>query len=180
MPRTTSPRRYAQAVFQIATESGQLDAWFDDLRTIATGLENKELSGLLDSPQVPAVAKVEAVKAVFEDSVDPLAANLLALLATKNLANLIPGILETFEALVDRHNGIERAEVIAAVPLDQSQQVAIKSVLVKLANKDIHLSIGVDSDILGGLVARVGDQVIDGSLRTKLQGMRRTIVEQLS
>lgn len=180
MPGAASPRRYAQAVFQIATESGQLDAWSDDLRTVATALENKQLAGLLDSPQVPAAAKVEAAKAVLGDAVDPLAANLLALLATRNLTNLVPGILETFEALVDRHNGIERAEVVAAVPLDRPQQAAIEAVLVKLVDKDIRLSTGVDPSILGGIVARVGDRVIDGSLRTKLQGMRRTVVEQIS
>ena len=180
MPRAASPRRYAQAVFQIAAESGRFDAWADDLRTVATALENKELAGLLDSPQVPASAKVEAVRAVLGDAVDPLAANLLALLATRNLANLVPGILETFEALVDRHNGIERAEVIAAVPLDQQQQEAIEAVLVKLVDKDIRMSTGVDPAILGGLVARVGDRVIDGSLRTRLQGMRRTVVDQIT
>jgi F-type H+-transporting ATPase subunit delta len=180
MPRVASPRRYAQAVFQIATESGQIDAWSDDLRTVATALENKELAGLLDSPQVPAAAKIETVKTVLGDAVDPLAANLLAILATRNLANLVPGIIETFEALVDRHNGIERAEVIAAAPLDQDQETAIKAVLVKLVDKDVRLSTGVDPNILGGLVARVGDRVIDGSLRTRLQGMRRNVVEQIT
>jgi F-type H+-transporting ATPase subunit delta len=180
MPRAASPRRYAQAVFQIATESGQLDGWSDDLRTVATALENKELAGILDSPQVPAAAKIETVKTVLGDAVDPLATNLLALLATRNLANLIPGIIETFEALVDHHNGIERAEVISAAPLDHDQEAAIKAVLVKLVNKDVRLSTGVDPNILGGLVARVGDRVIDGSLRTRLQGMRRTVVEQIT
>ena len=180
MPRAASPRRYAQAVFQIATESGQIDAWSDDLRTIATALENKQLAGLLDSPQVPAATKIETVKTVLGDAVAPLAANMLALLATRNLANLVPGIIETFEALVDSHNGIERAEVITAAPLDQVQEAAIKAVLVKLVDKDVRLSKGVDPNILGGLVARVGDRVIDGSLRTKLQGMRRTVVEQIT
>ena len=180
MPRAASPRRYAQAVFQIATESGKLDAWSDDLRIVATALENKELAGLLDSPQVPAAVKIETVKTVLGDAVDPLATNLLALLATRNLANLVPGIIETFEALVDSHNGIERAEVISAAPLDQDQEAAIKAVLAKLVNKDVRLSTVVDPNILGGLVARVGDRVIDGSLRTKLQGMRRTVVEQIT
>mgnify|MGYP006092871343 FL=1 len=181
MPRAASPRRYAQAVFQIATESGQLDGWSDDLRTVATALENKELAGILDSPQVPAAAKIETVKTVLGDAVDPLATNLLAILATRNLANLIPGIIETFETLVDHHNGIERAEVISAAPLDHDQEAAIKAVLVKLVNKkDVRLSTGVDPNILGGLVARVGDRVIDGSLRTRLQGMRRTVVEQIT
>ncbi len=180
MPRAASPRRYAQAVFQIATESGQLDAWSDNLRTVATALENKGLAGLLDSPQVPAAIKIETVETVLGDAVDPLAANLLALLATRNLANLVPGIIETFETLVDSHNGIERAEVISATPLDQDQEAAINAVLVKLVDKDVRLSTGVDPNILGGLVARVGDRVIDGSLRTKLQGMRRTVVEQIN
>ncbi len=180
MPRAASPRRYAQAVFQIAIESGQIDTWSDDLRTVAIAIENKELSGLLDSPQVPATAKIETVKTVLGNSVDPLASNLLALLATRNLANLVPGIIETFEALVDHHNGIERAEVVAAAPLDQDQEAAIKAILVKLVDKEVRLSTGVDSNILGGLVARVGDRVIDGSLRTKLEGMRRTVVEQIT
>jgi F-type H+-transporting ATPase subunit delta len=180
MPRAPSPRRYAQAVFQIALERNELETWEEDLRVLATTLQNRELSTLLDAPQVPAAHKIDAIRETFERSVGPLALNLISILATRNLAHLAAGVAEEYGRLLDAQRGIERAEVISAVPLDGGQRARIAELLEGIGGKEVRLTSTVEPRILGGLIARVGDRVIDGSVRTKLTEMRRRIVERAS
>ena len=177
MPTGPSPRRYAQAVFQIAMERGELDAWQEDLRSLAVTLEDRDFSGLLDAPQVPAASKVDAAREALSGSVGPLALNLLAILATRNLAHLGSGILDEYGRLLDAHRGIQRAEVVSAVPLDSEQHARISKLLETIVGKEVPVTSVVDPQVLGGLVARVGDRLIDGSARTKLREMHRSIVE---
>ena len=105
MPRAASPRRYAQAVFQIAVETGRLEEWSEDLRVTAVALENAGLSGLLDAPQVSVSVKVDTIKSALGNSIGPLAVNLLSLLAVRDLSGLVPGILDEYSRLMDRHVG---------------------------------------------------------------------------
>ena len=179
MARTGSARRYAQAVFQIALERDGLDIWAEDLRVLATGLENRELAELLDAPQVPVATKVQMITEVLGDSVDDLARNLLAVLAGRSLAHLLPSVADEFSRLVDEHNGIARGEVVSAVPLTEAESERVNQVLSGIVGKPLRLTVSVDSGILGGVVARVGDRVIDGSVRTTLREMRRELVEQI-
>ena len=178
MPRAASSRRYAQATFQIALERGELDAWLYDLMLLASALDSRELSDYLDSPQVPVAQKVELIKNTLGDSVSPLALNLVSLLASRGISYLMPGIVEQYQQLLDAHQSIERAEVISAVPLDDSQQQKVAALLGEIVETTIKLNPRVDPSVLGGFVAKVGDRVIDGSTRTKLRIMRQDLVER--
>ena len=178
MPKALSPRRYAQAVFQIALERDELEKWVEDLRVLANTLEYQEFSTLLDAPQVPAAHKIDAIRETFGKSVGPLALNLMSILASRNLAHLAPGMLEEYERLLDAHRGIERGEVLSAVPLDSAQRAKIASLLEEIGGNEVRLTSAVEPRVLGGMIARVGDRVIDGSVRTKLTEMRRRIVDR--
>ena len=178
MPIAPSPRRYSQAVFQIALERDELDVWSDDLRVLAASLENPDLVELLDAPHVPTADKVRAVSEAIGDAAGPLAVNLLSLLASRGLAHLVPAIVDEYGRLLDEHRGIDRAEVVSAVALSADRRDTIAHILEGLVNKRVRLVSAVDPGVLGGFVAKVGDRVIDGSLRTKLREMRREIVEQ--
>jgi len=167
-------------VFQIALETGGLLTWADDLRTLSLAMESEELVALLDAPHVPVGRKTEAIAQAMGDSVNGLARNLLALLASRNQAHLLPGVLDDYERLVDEHAGIERAVVISAVDLEDEQKEKVTGFLTELVGKDVRLTTLVESQVLGGLVARVGDRVVDGSVRSKLRDMRRNIVEQMA
>ena len=179
MPRASSPRRYAQAVFQIALQGGDQDAWTADLRVLASALESTELASLLDAPQIPATLKLDAIGQTLGDGVGPMPLNLLSLLATRNSAHLVPDILEEYDRLVDEDRGIERAEVVSAVTLDSDQRARIAELLWEIVGTEVRLTTFVQPQILGGMIAKVGDRVIDGSVRTKLQQMRRSIVDQV-
>ena len=178
MPRAPSGRRYAQAVFQIASETDKLEEWALDLGALASALESPDLSGLLDAPQVPAAQKLEAIRQVLNSIAGPLAINLVSILAIRNLVHLVPDVLDEYGRLLDSHRGIERAEVATAVPLDDGQRTRIADILRGIVGKEVRLNAVVEPEILGGLVARVGDRVADGSARAKLEKMRRSIVER--
>ena len=175
MPRAASPRRYSQAAFRIASESDGLETWREDLRVSAVALEDRDLSRFLNAPQVPAYQKIEAVRQTLGDTVGPLALNLISILAVRNIAHIIGGIVDEYERLLDAHTGIERGEVVSAVPLDEGQQAKVTGLLSGLVDKDVRLSRMVEPQILGGLIARIGDRLIDGSARTRLAEMRKAM-----
>ena len=178
MPRAASAKRYARAVYEIALEEKNLDGWHEDLDRLAGVLDDRELSTLLDAPEVPTSHKLSVLKQVLEGMVGPLALNLVSLLATRKLAGLFPSILEEYERLLDAHEGIVRAEVATAVSLDEGQRDRIADALRGMLGKDIRVSNIVRPEILGGLVARVGNKLIDGSARAKLDEMRRSIAQR--
>ena len=180
MPRAASARRYAQATFQIALERDDLDGWLDDLAALARAVENPEFSEFLDAPQVPVSQKTQVISSALGDSVGQLPANLLAILASRNIVHLVPAIVEQYQGLLDAHRGIERAEVVSAVPLDDEQRRKTAELLSAMVGKEVRLVPRIEPRILGGLVARVGDRLIDGSTRAKLRVMQRDVGARLS
>ena len=166
-------------MFQIALEHDSLDMWVEDLQTLADLLEDSEVAAFLDAPQVPEAKKLETIQQLVGESVSTLAANLVALLATKNMTLLMPGILEQFTVMVDRHRGIEWADVTTAVPLDDAQQNEVSRLLSGIVGSEVSLRTYVEPELIGGIVARLNDRVIDGSVRSKLRNMHRQVVEQI-
>ena len=177
MARGASARRYAQAVFAIALEQGEPDRWLDDLALLADAMANEEFANFLDAPQLTLNQKTALVEETLGDSVSRLARNLISLLASRNSARLLPSITESYQEMLDDYNGIERAEVISAVPLSDEQQQRIEMMLTGIVGKDITATSRVEPQILGGFVARVGDKVIDGSTRTRLDELRREVAQ---
>lgn len=178
MPAAASARRYAQAVFEIASESGELERWLDDLTLMADSITNEEFRQTLSAPRISMAQKEALIRESLGSSVGPLALNLMALLASRGLVHMLPGIADVFQGMLDAHQGIERAEVVSAVSLTDDQQQHVARMLNDLSGKDVRLTTRIDPEILGGLVIRVGDKVMDGSARTRLQNMRREIAQR--
>jgi F-type H+-transporting ATPase subunit delta len=178
MPRTASARRYAQAAFLIASEKNELESWLDDLTVLAGAVHDGEFAAFLDAPQVSIEQKQAVIQSALSETVGSLPLNLIALLASRNLAGILPAIVEWYQRLLDDHNGIERAEVVSAVELDDVQRALVVGLLRRVVDKEIRLTSRVEPRLIGGLVARVGDHVIDGSTATRLESMRRELVER--
>ena len=176
MARGASARRYAQAVFAIALDQGEPDRWLDDLALLADAMANEEFATFVDAPQLTLSQKTDLIGETLGDSVSRLALNLISLLASRNSARLLPSITESYQEMLDEHNGVERAEIVSAVPLSDEQQGRIETMLKDIVGKDITSTSRVEPQILGGFVARVGDKVIDGSTRTRLDELRRELV----
>ena len=177
MARGASARRYAQAVFAIALEQGEPDRWLDDLALLSDAMANDDFANFLDAPQPTLSQKINLIEETLGDSVSRLALNLISLLASRNSARLARSITESYQEMLDEYNGIERAEIVSAVTLSDDQQQRIETMLKDIVGKNITATSRVEPHILGGFVARVGDKVIDGSTRTRLDDLRRQLAQ---
>ncbi len=176
-----SARRYAEAVFELAVEPGPagpadtIDAWSRDLQTIADFASEADVARVLESGRVPASEKLRLVTAALEPHVSALAMNLVKLLAARNKLHVSRQIFEAFRERADDHRGIAHATVTTAVPLADGERQAIATRLSTLTGKRVDVTPVVDEAIIGGVVARIGDQLIDGSTRTKLIALKRRL-----
>lgn len=175
MVKGATARRYAQAVFDIAVEQGRLDRWRDDVRTIAEYLGNKRLLFVLSEPKIPFDRKEAIIRDLLGAKVQPEALNLALLLAERGLAELAPRISQYFDILYNDYRGQAVAQVTTAVPLDNDLRLQIGAELQQITGKRILLEERVDPSILGGAIARVGDTLIDGSIRRRFQLLRQQI-----
>jgi F-type H+-transporting ATPase subunit delta len=167
-------KRYAQAAFDIARERDELDRWVEDLRAIADLAAQPGVVELLASSRVPFEVKERLLRSGLAD-VSPLALNLARLLVQKGRIALAGQVRDEYQRLLDEHRGMAQALVLTAVPLSEDEERAVAQRLRELTGKEIVLERRVDPEIMGGLVARVGDRLIDGSTRTRLLELRRKL-----
>jgi F-type H+-transporting ATPase subunit delta len=169
--RGASARRYAEAVFELAAERGTIDAWWRDLQTIADFASESDVALVLGSGRVPASEKLRLVASALEPHVSALAMNLVKLLAQRNKLHLAREIFARFRDLADDRRGIAHAIVTTAVALADDERAAIST----LTGKRVDVTPVVDESIIGGVIAKIGDQLIDGSTRTKLIALKRRL-----
>lgn len=175
MAEGVAARRYAQAVFDIARERGEIDRWLNDLRLAAEVLSEPRVARFLANPDVRFELKQKVLAASLGEF-SPLALNLIFLLIRRGRIQSLGTVVQEFENLVNEWRGIEIAEVITAVPLGDEQAGAVVRRLETLTGKKILLRQAVDPSIIGGLIARVGDRLIDGSVRGRLTVLREQLV----
>ncbi|MFN3974856.1 MAG: F0F1 ATP synthase subunit delta [Dehalococcoidia bacterium] len=171
-----SPKRYAQAVWQIAQEQGVVDTWMQDLRALAELASRDQIATLLDSPSIPVRERVALVREALP-ALAPLAYNLVALLVERRAFRILPWVAQEFQRLSDEAEGVLRVEVTSGVPLTDSDQQDLAERLGRVTGKRVVLVLRTDPSLLGGVVLRIGDRVIDGSVRGMLSSMRKTLVE---
>ena len=174
--RAASARRYAEAVFEIASESGTLDNWSADLATIADFASEHDVAGLLASNRVPREQKLRLLDAGLKAHISPLAMNLVRLLDDRGKMHLARQIQEAYQEMADERRGVAHATVTTAVPLSEDERRAIAQRLSAITGKQVEVTAVVDDRIIGGLVARIGDELIDGSTRTRLLALKRRLV----
>ena len=179
MPGRASAKRYAQAMFDIGLQSGRLDQWADDLRSITKGLQTAELKAFLEHAKVPLGRKVTTIAEAFQ-GLDPLARNLLSLMVSRGLVDLVPEVEAEFRRLLNEYQSIEQVEVRSAVPLEDVERERITRFLGELINKQVSLDAKVDPTILGGLVIKVGAKLIDGSTRTRLGELGKQLQREVA
>ena len=173
--RAASARRYAEAVFDLALEKEALDEWSRDLRSIAGFVGERDVAMVLSSNRVPRGEKLRLLEAGLRADIGRLAMNLVRLLNERDKIMQAPDIQQVFQELVDEHRGIAHAVVTTAVPLTEDDQRAVAERLSAITGKRVDVTPVVDESIIGGMVARIGDQLMDGSTRTRLQALKRRL-----
>ncbi len=172
MARKAYAKRYSQAVFEIAVESGELDRWQSDLRKIASLGEDAALTMLFENPRLHFDDKARLLSERLGD-INPLALNLVYLLVARGRLSMVGEIAEEYQRLLDAYRGIERAEVITAIPLDDEDRLRLEERLGAVVGKKVVIKPEVDSGLIGGIVARIGGKLLDGSTRSRLEALKR-------
>jgi F-type H+-transporting ATPase subunit delta len=177
MTRGSAPKRYAQALAQIAQERGAWEQWSRDLAAVDRLMQNRTLSQYLRNPRIAGDDKVETLRQVAEDQLSPEAMNLLRLLIARGQSDLAREIVVWFERLADEARSVQRVQVTTAVPLGDAEREALRRRLAGHENRPVRLTEAVDPAIIGGVVLRIGDELIDSSLRTRLVAMRSALMQ---
>lgn len=173
MPADEAARRYAQAAFQIAVDDGTIGAWRSDLQDIATVLTRSDLARVLADERVPAADRYAMLDRVLD--IQPKALNLAKLLVSKGRSLGAVFVADAFARIADEYENRLQAQVTSAVQLTPAQVQRLAGQLSQSTGKNVTVSTQVDPSIMGGLVIRVADRLLDGSVRTRLRRLQRQL-----
>ncbi len=174
MARRVYAKRYSQAVFEIALEKKELDRWQTDLRKIVSLSEDATFVAFLESPRFHFDDKARLLSERLSD-INPLALNLVYLLIARGRLSMVGDIDDGYQRLLDGYRGIERAEITTAVPLGDEDKQRLEERLGAIVGKKAVLKPEVDSSVIGGIVARIGDKLLDGSTRSQLMALKKEL-----
>ena len=170
--RDTSARRYAEAAFEIGRADGTLDAWERDMATMGATIRHPELRSLLQHPAIPFADKERVLRKVMGRGVAAAPINLILLMVRRGRPGAIDRMIERFTELLRRHRGIALAQVRTALPLGDEQRAEIIAQLRTLTGSKIEVEETVDPDLIGGIAVRIGDQLYDATVRSRLERLR--------
>ena len=171
MAQKVSAKRYAQAIFELALREEQTEAWSSQLEMAEGVLQDPEFNAFLKHADVSIEQKTRSIDAVLSE-LHPLVRNTMHVLVARGLVDLAPEIRESYAELLDQHLGRQRIGVTSAVDLDQAELDRIAAFVSRLIRKEVVVSTQVDESILGGVVINIGDQLLDGSTRSRLELLR--------
>lgn len=174
MIREIAAKRYAEAVYLLASEDGKEEAWSTGLQSLSALFGDPEAQSLLENPRMPRERKLEVVEKGLAGA-DPLTLNLARLLLRRGRVSLGPQIAEAYQELLDQARGVAHATVTSAVPLTADETSDVQTKLSEMAGGPVLVKTQVDENILGGLIVRIGDRLIDGSTRSRLQALKTAI-----
>jgi len=174
MASSAIARRYASAYFDVARDDDAVDARGDDLARAADTLRNPEVADALGNPRLDVADRVTLALQLIDGLGDGVR-NLVRCLVERNRISVLPGVVEQYRVLADRARGVVRAQVTVAVEVSKAVHERIAAALRERFGSDVQIEVHNDPAIIGGLVLRVGDRVIDNSLRTHLQQLQASL-----
>ncbi|ACV64836.1 ATP synthase F1, delta subunit [Desulfofarcimen acetoxidans DSM 771] len=178
MLRGAVARRYAHAMFELALEGNMLDSLESDLKGVLEIIEsNPELKRIIYHPQVTSKDKKDLVGNIFSDYISPVAKNSLFFLIDRRRESFLGDIVAAFVLLANQHRNIVEVHVTSAIEMNEKEQKSLAKVLDKLAGKKVQPEYAVDPSLIGGVVVRIGDRVIDGSVKTRLATLKDRLIQ---
>lgn len=172
---SAAARRYARAVFELAQEQKGIEAWQRRLGEVHALVEVPELRAVLANRAIPAEARARLLRESGAGALDDDALHLAEVLLENGRLDQVEGVVDEFDRLVDAAEGRVRAKATTAVDLSDAERSSLERELSDRFGGKVRLETEVDPDILGGLVVRVGDHLVDASVRTRLQQLRRRL-----
>jgi len=175
--QTILAKRYAKALFAVSREEGKSEAYRETLNVLGDFLKNyPEAMDALTNLLYPMELKEKVMAHLISElQASQYMANFLNLVVQKKRADILPEIAAQFQDLVDADQNVSRGTVIAALELSGELQAKVQSALENITGKKVILTTKIDPSIIGGIVAKVGDLVMDGSIKTQLAGLNESI-----
>ncbi len=174
--KTTIARPYAEAVFGRARETDQLDLWSDMLELLSAVVRSPEISGLIDNPKLSREQLQELMLEIGGGHLNDEGQNFVKIVVANDRLPLLPEIALHYEQLKRENQGVLKVEVHSAYALNAAQQKELSSALAARLGREIEISAEKDPALIGGVLIRAGDLVIDGSVR----GQLRKLANELS
>ncbi len=170
-------RRYARALFELATEKDILDAVAGEMNALHAMLESDdELRHFLQSPEQGANQKIAVLKSGLQDRFSPLVIHFLMVVLHKGRQNILTDIAEEFTRLCDRHYNRMHASAVTAHAVSKKDLADIQSILARKFEAEFEVDHRVDPEILGGIIVQVEGKVFDGSLKSQLDRLKNTLL----
>lgn len=173
MIKNLAVKRYGKALYELAVEEDSLDLFNQELTDIAELMDqHPDLEKVINHPRIPEKKKNELVKKILGDGISPMVVHFITLLIDKDRQYFLKDIIMYFQHLVKEAKGIMEVEVTTAYELDSDEEEALKDKMKKLTGKEIELEIEVDPGQIGGMRLRIGDKVIDGTIKRHLERLK--------
>jgi F-type H+-transporting ATPase subunit delta len=168
----TQSRPYAEAIFDIAKEEQTLDAWVSDLSIVVSAMQEDEVKILINTPDLSQRNKAEIFTSLFEGEISKKVSNFVLVIGQANRINLLESVLESFKRLVALEKNQKNVMVASSYSLEQDQLDKIQTALQKRTGSEINISTHLDKSLIGGIKISYEDQVIDLSLKNKLEALK--------
>lgn len=169
---------YSQALFEVGLEKNSLDLYLEELKAVTSACsEYPDFYEILKSPKIKTDEKKRVVHEVFGKNQSEEITNFIRIILDKRRIKDLFNIAKEFEDLIYEHKGIAKAIAYTIKPLTTDEHLALKEKLQYLTKKEIELINRIDKNLLGGVKIKLGDKVIDGTLRGKLNGLQNSLKE---
>ena len=176
MRQTILARRYAKALFSLGKEDGKNESYSEVLNAIAELYKDESVENALVNPLYPVEARQKVMAKIGElAKADAIMTRFLDLKNEKKRADILPDIAVEMRVMVDEEQNISHGSVVSAIKLDDALKGKIQQALEKITGNKVILETSVDPSIIGGVIAKVGDLVLDGSIKTQLNGLKESI-----
>ncbi|MFO0714765.1 MAG: ATP synthase F1 subunit delta [Sandaracinus sp.] len=177
---SVAARRYAKALYELASESKQVDKVRADLAELAKTFEtNAELRALVENPAFTPEVKKKAIAAIgARMGCAPILLSTLKLLVDRRRLGALGELSEAFAAIAERKSGRVRAEIITAAPLPDAYYAQLEKTLNEVTGRQVTITKRTDPSIIGGVVTRIGDTVFDGSIANRLKDIKQQLLEK--
>ena len=179
MAQQLSGQRYAQAIFDLALENNEVEQWGQDLEVVSEAFQDADFAALMKHADMSAADKRAATGSVLA-GVNAMVRNLVDLLVSKGSVDSIADVYTSYTELLDQHLGRQRVEVTTAIALDEAEANRITSFVSELVRREVVLTTKVDESILGGLVIQIGDRLLDGSTKARLDGLKNRLHTEIA
>ena len=172
----TLARPYAQAVFDLANADKTLKEWSDKLALLSEVVVNEDMIEMIDNPDITNEQVISLFADACKDNLDEQGMNFVKLATENDRLTIIPNIAESFEALCAEEGGNIEAQVISAYAVNATQKKSIAAALKKKLGREVTIKTTTDKSLLGGVIIRAGDMVIDGSVKTQLEKITHSLL----